>query len=154
MQISRNIQRLLNLLPSDVMDGVSKVLSYSTPNPPTLKLLAETALDIKIKTGKNPLDEKFHELAKNSGIKDAVDKLREIRFEQLALLTSKMKKQISTIGTEHIDIKFDPKFEESFLEINAKIYSISDLENVKKEIEKLIENKKLDTLFKTYNTNE
>ena len=127
MQISRNIQRLLDILPSDVMESVSKVLSYSTLNPPTLKLLAETALDIKIKTGKNPLDEEFHELAKNSGIKDAIDKLREVRFEQLSLLTSKMKKQISELKTTHINIKFDPKFEESFLEINAKIYSTDDL---------------------------
>ena len=151
--ISKNIQRLLSILPEDVKDGVDEVLSYSQPNPPTLKLLAETALDIKIKTGKNPLDEKFHQLAKDSGIKDAVDKLRELRNEELSLLTAKIKKQVTELGTSSVSVKFDPRFEDSFLELGARIYSTYDLEKVKKDIEELINNKKLDEVFRTYNGN-
>lgn len=148
-----SLKRILALLPTDVMDGISKVKSYSDPNPSTLKLLAETALDIKIKTGKNPIDETFHEMAKNSGLKDALDKLRETRFKELSSLTAKIKKQIINTGLKKIKIKFDPKFEDSFIELNAKTYSSNDLKLIKKEIEDLINNKNLDEIFRTYNGN-
>ncbi len=148
---SESIKRLLALLPPDLLEAVEKVLTYSKPNPPTLKLLAETALDLKIKTGKNPLDEKFHELASSSGIKDAVDKLRELRFEKITSINTDLKKQISGLGLKNINIKFDTNLEESFIELSSRIYSPEDLNAVKEELASLIEGKGLDKIFKTYN---
>lgn len=148
---STSIKRLMALLPPDLMGSIEKVLSYSRPNPPTLKLLAETALDLRIRTGKDPLDAEFHSLAESSGLKDALDRLREKRNKKLASINQEIKKQISALGLKHINLKFDPDLEESFLELSSRIYSSDELKDLVEEIEKLMKEKGLDGIFKTYN---
>ncbi|MEI6080513.1 MAG: hypothetical protein WCQ53_07755 [bacterium] len=152
---SRVLLRYINAVPESIRNSVDKILKISQPNPATLKQLIELAADINSKTGSNPLEEPyFIDLIKDSGIKDAVKRLRRIRMPKLNKLTTDINNEIKNAGLKKLNIDFDQSFESSALNISANIASIKDAEELKDDIERILRSGTLERIIKKYKDGE
>ncbi|MCX6112338.1 MAG: hypothetical protein NTY22_03495 [Proteobacteria bacterium] len=148
---SRVLLRYLTAIPEDIRDSVNKILKISNPNPATLKQLIELTSDINSKTGSNPLDNKgIIELIKNSGIKDAVKKLRRMRMPKTNKIISEINNEIKNIELKVLKIDFDQSFESRGLTLSADISSLKDAELLKEELNDITASGVLERIIKKY----
>lgn len=150
-KISTILLRYLNVVPGEIRLSLDKILKISVPNVSTLKQLLELACDINSKTNKNPLDDKeLIKLIKNSGIKEAVKRLRRQRMPKITQRISDLNSLIQKTELKTIKIEFDQSFESKSININAELSSIDDIERLKQEMDKLKNSKILEDIIRRY----
>lgn len=143
--------RYLNIMPEEIKNSIDKILKISKPNISTLKQLLELACDINSKTSRNPLDDKeLIKLIKNSGIKEAVKKLRRIRMPKISQRISDINSLIKKIELKIIKVNFDQSFESQSININAELSSMNDVELLEQDLEKLKVSNVLDKIIEKY----
>lgn len=141
----------LSFAPEDILESIDHILGLWTPGPGALKELLELAIDIKIKTKKNPLsDQNLLDIVKNSGLKELIKNLQGIRYPKLTQLRTKLKNEIKKNTNENISINFDQSFEDDTLNLVISLKSKDSIMALKKDLNKLIATGKLEEILETY----
>lgn len=134
---SINIVRVLLMLPEPIIKELDKIINIEI-NPGTLKNLIELSLDIYIRDKINVFTmPEFIKLLNQSGIKDAINFIKKIRFKNLEFRKDKIDKIIKELKLEKIKISFDNFFEKPFFEIITTIKEANDISLIKKDLEKI-----------------
>ena len=148
---SRMLVRYLLAVPDDIRDSINKILKISNPNPATLKQLVELASDINSKMDINPLsNNEIIDLIKDSGVKDALKKLRRIRMPRTSRIISEINHEIANAGLKTIKIDIDQSFESCGITISASVSSLGDAELLKKELNDITNSGVLERIIKKY----
>jgi hypothetical protein len=147
----RVLVRYIMAVPEEIKSSVNDILKISRPNAATLKQLIELASDINSRHGTNPLDDKdMIDLIRDSGIKEAVKKLRRIRMPKLNKLIFEINNEIKAAGLKMLSIDLDQSFESSGIMISANISSVKDAETAKEELSRIISSGSLERITKKY----
>ena len=148
---SRILVRYLTAAPGDIRNSINKILKISSPNPATLKQLVELSLDINSKMDLNPLaDGETIALIKNSGVKDALKKLRRTRMPRTSKIISEINHEIQNAGLKILKIDIDQNFESSNVILSAEISSLGDADILKKELNGITTSGMLEKIIKKY----
>ena len=148
---SKILVRYIAVAPDNICNSINKILKISSPNPSTLKQLVEITLDINSKMDINPLDDvEIIKLIKNSGIKDALKKLRRIRMPKTSKIISEINQEIQNAGLKTLKIDIDQNFESSNVILSAEISSLADAEVLKKELNDITTSGMLEKIIKKY----
>ena len=148
---SYTVLSMLDYSPQRIIKILEKVLTISTPNNSTLKLLLETLLDLNSRENLSAAEgTDFFLLIENSGIKEACNKLLKLRNPVLSEKNSLFKKEASNSGAKNLKIEHDETFESGHITIKANLKDAKDVDTVIQELVALKEQNKIKKLLDIY----
>lgn len=144
----KNLIKLISAVPEKIRKNIDAVLKDFTPNASLLKNYTELLSDINSKGEYEKINfTELNEIARNSGLKDAVERLSRTRSPKLSNMNTKLKSEIRSLGLSRANIGYDDKFEANGITISANIRSEKDLEKFREELGKM----KIRTVLEIYN---